>query len=338
MRGDSGDMSGGEGGAAGQFVPADAPIAIGKIELVTGSAIVVRASDSLVHLKVNDPVFRGDVIETSADGQVCIRFLDNTTFNLSNNARMVLKEFPGEGISGPALFDIGRGDFAFVSGEMAKAGRLEIETPFASIRGRMRVGGIGTLSLVSLLLTAMEQAEARPPEPTFDDGRIPVDYAAEPHGTFILDTKGAISRRIVVDDPGVTWALRLNSSSEVSVSQVSNSPAQMIQLQAIQQSVLHTYSVGLQAMQGPTFNAPSGSATNPAFEIPTAGARPINFTQPDSSGPSQNSNSGPQELHPIAIPRAARRSSLPYHPRNRRLRRQRYRTFSFRLHRCPSFT
>ena len=106
---------------------------------------------------------------------------------------------------------------------------------------------------------------------------FPLDYSGEPHGSFELTTKESTPRRIYVDDPGVTWALRLNSSSELSISQVANSPAQMAQLSAIQQGVLHTYSVGLQAMQGPTFNGQNGSTTNPSFEILPGNARPINF-------------------------------------------------------------
>ena len=254
---------------------------VGKIERVIGTATVMRSER--IFLKVGDPVFQGDIIETTADGLVCVRFIDGTTFNLSNSARMTLREFPDGGTLRPALFDIARGDFAFVAGDMAKAGRLEIDTPVANIRGRTRVGGIGTLSLISLFFAAMEDVEAAPPDAArTDDGTIAADYKDEPHGSFELTTKESTPRHIYVDDPGVTWALRLNSSSELSVSQVANSPAQMAQLSAIQQGVLHTYSVGLQAMQGPTFNGQNGSTTNPNFEILPGGARPINFSPSDT--------------------------------------------------------
>ncbi len=70
----------------------------------------------------------------------------------------------------------------------------------------------------------------------------------------------------------------------------------MEQLHTIQQGVLHTFSVGLQAMQGPTFNGQNGSTTNPLEILPT-GARPINFsTQPDNGSLSQNSNPVLQDL------------------------------------------
>ena len=95
MRGDSGDTSGGEGGAAGRFEPVNPLLAGGKIALVTGSATVTRSGGTFAPLKVGDPVFRGDIIETGADGRVCINLCDGTTFEISNRARMVLKECPG---------------------------------------------------------------------------------------------------------------------------------------------------------------------------------------------------------------------------------------------------
>ena len=226
----SGDRSVGESDATGfGLKPATPPCAIGAIEHLIGSAAVVRPS-GIAQLKVGDPVFRDDVVETTADGQVCIHFIDNTVVNLSNSARMALREFPANGNSHAALFDITRGDFSFTVGELAKAGHLEIATPFANIRGRSRVGGIGTLSLISLFFAAMAKVQAAGPAIGYlDDGVIIPNYKDdEPHGSFELVTKEATPRRIFVDDPGVTWALRLNSSSELSVSQVSNSPAQMI--------------------------------------------------------------------------------------------------------------
>ena len=264
-----------------------------------GSATVTRLAGIFFQLKIGDPVFQGDLIETTAGGRVSIRFIDGTVFSLSNSARMALKEFPEDGTSRPALVDVARGDFAFIAGEMAKAGRMEIDTPVASIRGRSPIGGFGTLSLISLFFAAMEKVQAAPPPNAAqtDDEQLPFDYTSEPHGSFEVVTKEAVPRHFLVADPGVTWAFRLNSSSELTVSQSANTPTRMEQLHTIQQNVLHTYSVGLQAMQGPTFNGQSGSTTNPNFEILPGGARPINFTaQPDTGSSSGSSNPAAQEL------------------------------------------
>ena len=58
-----------------------------------GTATVTRPEGILFQIKVGDPVFQGDVIETTADGWVSIRFYDGMVFNLSSSARMALKNF-----------------------------------------------------------------------------------------------------------------------------------------------------------------------------------------------------------------------------------------------------
>ena len=71
---------------------------IGKIETIAGTCSLIRAGRIIVEIKVGDPVCRGDVIKTAADGRVGIRFIDGTAFSLSNNARMMLREFACGGI------------------------------------------------------------------------------------------------------------------------------------------------------------------------------------------------------------------------------------------------
>ncbi len=231
-----------------------------------------------VPLKVGDPVCRGDIIETSADGRVGIRFIDGTVFSVSNSARMVLKEFVCEGTSPSALLDITSGTFAFFGGEMAKAGALAIDTPHASIRGRSRSGGIGMLSIAALFFAVMEEAHA-----TSDDGHL--DYGAIPYaGFFELTTHGRNPKQIVVVIPEQTVVLHRGFSE---VEYIHNSPAQMAQLQAAQQFTLHTFSLALQ--QGPTITAPSGSTTPPNIEFAPPAVQPINYSHPD------NGPSSPQE-------------------------------------------
>ncbi|MGC2712748.1 MAG: hypothetical protein WA366_05165, partial [Pseudolabrys sp.] len=146
---------------------------IGKIEDVVGSCTLTRSGDSPVQIRLGDVVCQGDIVETSSGGKLCIRFVDGSVFGLSDSARMVLKEFAGDAASPSALFDISNGTFNFIAGEMAKAGRLDITTPFANIRGRSRTSGIGMLSLASLFFAAMEQVQAGPSETSFlDDGNI----------------------------------------------------------------------------------------------------------------------------------------------------------------------
>ena len=142
-----------------------APV-LGRIETLVGSCTVSRSGASPAQLSIGDLVGQSDVIETSAGGRLSIRFADGTAFTLSDNARMAVNDYAGDKTS--ALFDISRGTFTFIAGKMAEAGRLCIQTPFASIRARRNGGGMGMLSLVSLFFAAFEEAHAGP-----SDSRVP---------------------------------------------------------------------------------------------------------------------------------------------------------------------
>ena len=269
----------GEGDSAAGFVsqPRVGPCPfIGKIETIAGTCSLIRAGRIIVEIEVGDPVCRGDVIKTAADGRVGIRFVDGTAFSLSNDARMMLREFAYGGDSPSALFDVTRGAFAFIAGEMAKAGHLGIDTPVASIRGRTRTGGVGTLTLSALIFAVMEEARAESPGNAFlDDGTITYN------GVFELVTKEANPRHILVDNPAETIVLHRIGSS-ISADQIINTAAQMAQLQAAQQDALHVFALGL--AQGPTVTGPGGSGGPPGFEIPSLFVQPINFTPPPGGG------------------------------------------------------
>src|SRR5258706_2419890 len=81
---------------------------IGHIQTAIGSGTLTRAGGVAVQVKLGDPVCQGDVIETAADGRVGIRFIDDTAFNLSSSARMVVDEFvcDSNGTSHSALFGV----------------------------------------------------------------------------------------------------------------------------------------------------------------------------------------------------------------------------------------
>src|SRR5262245_7758588 len=230
------------------------------------------ASGVVAQVKVGDPVYRHDTLETGADGAVGITFIDGTAFNLSNNARMALNEFVCDGTSNSALFSLSKGIFAFIAGKIAKAGGLRIGTPFAGIRGAAQDGGIGILTLAALAFSTIREIQAASRSDAFvDDGAI--TYKDSPHGTFEITTRDG--RVIVADDPGETVVV----DPAGSVTRIPNSSSRMAELQQAQQNALSTLSLG----QGQQGAAPGGSSTdtfNTSLQL-----QPINFSQPQNNDP-----------------------------------------------------
>ena len=87
---------------------------IGKVISATGTssiehvnAVVVQATlgNRAGGVKVGDLVYRGDIVQTGADGHLGITFSDGTAFNLSPNARMALPEFQYSTFVDLSIFD-----------------------------------------------------------------------------------------------------------------------------------------------------------------------------------------------------------------------------------------
>src|SRR5215471_10538544 len=247
------------------------PQAIGKIQTATGP-VTVDARGVVAQVKVGDPVYRHDTIETGPDGAVGITFVDGTAFSLSNNARMALNEFVCDGTSNSALFSLSKGVFAFIAGKVAKTGGLRIDTSFARIRGAAQDGGIGILTLAALAFSTIREIQAASRSDAFlDDGSI--TYKDSPHGTFEITTRDG--RVIVADDPGETIVV----DPAGSVTRMPNSSSRMAELQVAQANTLSTLSLGL-GQQGA---APGGSST-PTFNVPLQ-LLPINFSVPQNNAP-----------------------------------------------------
>jgi hypothetical protein len=148
---------------------------IGRIVVATGSVTLERANAMVIQAstggqagqaKVGDLVYQGDAVATGADGKVGINFTDGTSFNLSNNARMVLNEFVYDpnGTSNSSLVNLTKGTFTFVAGKVAKTGDMKVDTPVATmgIRGttpRVEISDDGTVRFSTLI----EEGKDRPP-------------------------------------------------------------------------------------------------------------------------------------------------------------------------------
>jgi hypothetical protein len=169
-----------DGGAAGDIKP------IGKVVTVVGAATIQHVGAAVVQAslsdetaaKVNDPVYRGDVVKTGADGRLGINFADGSSFNLSSNARMELNEFiydPGSK-SNSTLFSLAKGTFTFVAGNIAKTGDMKVDTPVATmgIRGttpHIEISDDGTVRFATLIEEGKDSVLRRKTSPGAAPGR-----------------------------------------------------------------------------------------------------------------------------------------------------------------------
>ena len=187
---------------------------IGKVVTTSGSvaiehvnAVVVQANlpaaSGVGQTKLGDPVYKGDVVQTGADGKVGITFSDGTAFNLSSNARMVLDEFVYDpnGKSNSTLFSLTKGTFTFVAGKVAKTGDMKIDTPVATMGIR------GTTPHVEIS----------------DDGSVRFSTLIEENKGGVTEKRGGIEEN-KRGAPVKRQAKRESSSDAVSAQQAENKP------------------------------------------------------------------------------------------------------------------
>jgi hypothetical protein len=146
------------GQAAGTV--ADVPGSVGQVATLHGTATVIRANAAAVALKISDPIFKSDTLETAVDSTLGVTFDDETTFSLSANTRIVIDQFVYQegGNANAATFNVALGTAAFVASLVAKTGDMKIATPQATlgIRGTTGVvdvpqgGGAGVAPTIKL--------------------------------------------------------------------------------------------------------------------------------------------------------------------------------------------
>jgi hypothetical protein len=141
---------------------------VGKVLTVTGAAHIDHPADILVQAnlpaggggqtKVGDLVYRGDIIQTGADGALSVTFADGTSFNVSNNAKMEVNEFVYDpnGHANSTLLSLTKGTFTFIAGNVAHTGDMKVDTPLGTmgIRGtapRVEISEDGTVKFTTLV-------------------------------------------------------------------------------------------------------------------------------------------------------------------------------------------
>ncbi len=124
-----------------QTADADTEEPAGNVATLQGTATVTR-NGMTGPLKLQDDIFKGDVLQTGKNSTLGVTFTDDTTLNLSASSRVVVDNFIYQdgGKDNAALINVTRGTMAFVAAAVAKTGDMKIETPTATLGIRGTTG------------------------------------------------------------------------------------------------------------------------------------------------------------------------------------------------------
>jgi len=122
--------------------PAATDNSIGQVATLAGTATVIRANAAAAALKIADPIYKQDTLQTSLNSTLGVTFDDETTFSLSANTRIVIDEFVYQegGTGNAASLNVAAGTAAFVASLVAKTGDMKITTPQATLGIRGTTG------------------------------------------------------------------------------------------------------------------------------------------------------------------------------------------------------
>jgi hypothetical protein len=115
---------------------------VGQVATLEGSATVKRGDAAAIALRIADPVFVNDTLQTAPDSSLGLTFDDETTFSLSANTMLVVDKFlyAPDGKDNAGSFHIGTGTAAFVASLVAKTGDMRITTDTVALGVRGTTG------------------------------------------------------------------------------------------------------------------------------------------------------------------------------------------------------
>ncbi|MBL6942213.1 MAG: VCBS repeat-containing protein, partial [Rhodospirillales bacterium] len=133
----AGPLAPGQSASALDDQLAQAAESIGRVEATDGLVEAIRVDGTKVTLSKGDDIFQGDTLITAKGAAIGITFIDDTTFSLGEEGRMVIDEmvYDGDTQEGQFSANLIQGVFSFVSGEIAKTSPegMTVTTPVATI-------------------------------------------------------------------------------------------------------------------------------------------------------------------------------------------------------------
>ncbi|MBZ0218222.1 MAG: FecR family protein, partial [Fimbriimonadaceae bacterium] len=264
---------------------------IGQVETLSGTATATRTDGTIVELVVGDFLYQGDVISTGSNSKLDIVLIDETVFSMSADARMVLDDLvynPGAS-DNSMVVSLVQGGFAFVTGQIAPAGDMKVNTPVATMGIR------GTAPTVQI---------------SSDDGTVKFSLVPDPGGKVgsyiltnpdtgqvlanVVDT-GSYLRFESVEGDFQTFAKTADdlANDQVVQNQVAQIYNQVQQRVTTGQSVFTQNSAGSNSGPGGDPNSPDNSNNNEnGDEVPAIEGESLNT---NTGGMNGNQNNGDGE-------------------------------------------
>ena len=257
--------------------------AIGNAETVIGDAFVVRNGER-VALEAGEPVFQGDIVETETGGSVKLRFVDETVFSISEDARLALDKmvFNPATSEGESLFSMLKGGFLFISGQIAKTdpSDMQVVTPVATIgiRGTIVTGTVN-------------------PGEAFEFSVIDGAIAVQPQGA---------DAPIVMSDAFATLAGTVSATGAIAIEPLQFSPREVVERNAGQFATLSDADVSvIESAVLTSANENGDTIALDLQEIVDIVVSQDNEPESEASGDSGDSDEEPAiivELEPVAEP------------------------------------
>jgi Ca2+-binding RTX toxin-like protein len=166
---------------------------VGAVKELTGGATVTHPDGSKEAVTPGMAIHEGDVIETAAGGAVNIMFIDQSTFAISQNARVAIDEyvFDPSSESGSTDVSVLRGMFVYTSGLIGREDPddVTIHTPQGSIgiRGTIIAGNTDT-GTISVLEGAIVLRDFNGNEMTLDNQFETAQFNASGTGITSMGT------------------------------------------------------------------------------------------------------------------------------------------------------
>ena len=267
---------------------------IGNVATLTGSATVTR-NNAATPLQLQDDIFQGDILQTSANSALGVTFSDATTFNLTANATITVDSFVYEdgGKQNGALFDVARGTVAFVAAAVAHTGDMRISTPSATLGIRGTTGLIEVPQGASATNARNVSIKLYPDA----DGRVGrIELTGHDGSRLGSLTQGSSG-----------FTLRPGAMGRVAAVPLVISPQQALRDQGIVRQVHATQSVGREIVTQRRIQRQQNPNQNPGRTNPPA-------TPPRQPGPQQQNGQRPGQPQRPGLPKQPGSPQQPGQP------------------------